>query len=368
LPPPLLDRRALNRALLARQFLLERQPIPAIDAIHHLVGLQAQAPAPPYVALWTRLAEFEADDVSQLMLARAVVRLALMRSTIYLVTAADALVVRPLVQPAFDRTLQPILRQQLADVDPDELLAAGRALVEERPLTWDDLGRTLAERWPGRPPSLLARVIRDQLPLVQVPPRGVWGRSGPAAHTTAEQWLGQPVTAEPSLADLVLRYLAAYGPATVRDVQAWSGLTGLGAVLERLRPRLLTFRDDDGRELFDLPEAPRPDSESPAPLRFLAEFDVALLSHQDRARIMTDEQRRSVFTANGIVQGTVLVDGFVAGIWKLDRQRAGTTLAIESFAPLTAGVEAGLIEEGAGLLRFAAAEAAAHDVRFSTRP
>lgn len=363
---PLLSRRALNRAFLARQWLLERQAGSALEAIHHLVGLQSQAPAAPYVALWTRLVEFQPDELSRLLLDRAVVRIALLRSTIYLVTAADALALRPLVQPVLDRGLQPMLRQQLAGLDLNEVRAAGRALLDERPRTWQELARLLAERWPEREPTALARLIRDQLPLVQVTPRGVWGQSGPAAHATVETWLGQSPVAEPSLADTLLRYLAAYGPATVQDAQAWTGLTGLGSVVDGLRPRLVTFADEAGRELFDLPEAPRPDPDTPVPPRFLAEFDTALLSHRDRARIMTEEQRRVVFTVNGIVQGTVLDDGFVTGIWKIVRDKAATTLTIASFGPLSAQAQAGLTDEGSRLLAFATAGAPSPAIRFTT--
>ena len=361
---PLLSRRALNRALLARQLLLERQHRSVLQAIHHLVGLQSQAPTAPYVALWTRLAGFQPDELSRLLLERAVVRMALLRGTIYLVTADDALSLRPLVQPALDRGLRPVLRQQLAGLEAAAVCDAGRALLDERPRTWQELGWLLAERWPEREPSALARLIRDRVPLVQVTPRGVWGQSGPAAHTTVETWLGRSPLAEPSLADVLLRYLAAYGPATVQDAQAWTGLTGLGAAFARLRPGLMTFTDEAGRELFDLPDAPRPDPEIPAAPRFLAEFDTALLSHRDRDRIMTDEQRRVVFTVNGIVQGTVLDDGFVAGIWKIARQKASTTLTISSFGPLSAGTRAGLTEEGSHLLAFVAAGEPGPEVRF----
>lgn len=362
---PVLSRRALNRAFLARQLLLDRQPRSALEAIRHLVGLQSQAPAAPYVALWTRLADFQPDELSRLLLDRSVVRIALLRSTIYLVTADDALSLRPLVQPVLDRGLQPVLQQQLAGLDAAEVRDAGQALLDERPRTWQELGRLLGERWPERDPSALARLIRDQLPLVQVTPRGVWGQSGPAAHATVETWLGRSPLAESSLADTLLRYLAAYGPATVQDAQAWSGLTGLGTVVETLRPRLVTFTDEAGRELFDLPEAPRPDPDTPAPPRFLAEFDIALLSHRDRSRIMTDEQRRVVFTINGIVQGTVLDDGFVAGIWKIVRHKAATTLTVTSFGPLSGQTRAGLTEEGSRLLAFAAAGEPGPEVRFT---
>lgn len=364
---PLLDRRTLNRAFLARQMLLERQPDSALEAIEHLLGLQSQAPAPPYVALWTRLAAFQPESLSRLLLDRAVVRIALMRGTIYLVTAADALTLRPFVQAAFERGGQPALREALAELDLARVRQSGRAHLEEHPRTWEELGRLLAAEWPDRDPAALAQVLRNQEPLVQVPPRGLWRQGGPAAHTTVEAWLGQSLAESPPVEAIVRRYLAAYGPATVADAQAWAGVVRLAPVFERLRPELVTFSDETGRELFDLPGAPRPDPGTPAPPRFLAEFDTALLSHKDRSRIITDAQRRAVFTINGIVQGTVLADGFVAGIWKIAAKPAPAVLTIEELTPLSAGVRASLEDEGRRLLAFSTGDPAASEVRFITR-
>ncbi|HEX2036936.1 MAG TPA: winged helix DNA-binding domain-containing protein, partial [Chloroflexota bacterium] len=264
-----LSRRALNRATLARQLLLSRRQLPVAQAIEHLVGLQAQTPHTWYVGLWTRLEGFRPPLVADLLAERRVVRLALMRSTIHLVTARDCLFLRPLVQPVIERSMNGNFGRSLAGVDAAALAAAGRALVEERPLTFTELGKRLAERWPGRDPAALAQAVRAWVPLVQVPPRGLWGTSGQARHTSAESWLGRPLDPAPSLEELVVRYLAAFGPAGVMDMQTWSGLTRLGEVVEGLRPRLVTFRDEQGRELFDLPDAPRPDPDTPAPPRFL---------------------------------------------------------------------------------------------------
>jgi hypothetical protein len=166
--------------------------------------------------------------------------------------------------------------------------AAARALVEEQPRTLSTLARLLDERFPGRDAFALGQAIRAWVPLVQVPPRGVWGKSGCAAHTSVEGWLGRVPSLGFSLEDLILRYLAAFGPGTVKDVQTWSGLTRLREVIERLRPRLVTFRDEHGAELFDLPDAPRPDPDTPAPPRFLYDYDNLLLSHADRSRVITD--------------------------------------------------------------------------------
>jgi hypothetical protein len=357
-------RRALNRATLARQMLLRRDSRSVEQAVHHLLGLQAQNPQPPYVGLWTRLEGFRPDELSQLMLDRKVVRIAVMRGTVHLVTADDCLTLRPLVQTIYDRDLSTnaMYAVPLRDLDLDAVAAAGRDLLGEQHRTPQELGKLLAERWPERKPAALAHAIRGKLPLVQVPPRGLWGASGRTTYATAESWLGRPVEVDPSLDDMVLRYLRAFGPASVMDAQTWSGLTRLGEVFERLRPRLLVWRDENGRELFDLPEAPRPDPDTNAPVRFLPEFDNVLVSHADRTRFATDEDRRRLVTPNGAMPGYLFVDGFLRGTWKIARQRDAATLAIRPFRTLSKRAASTVTNEGARLLRFAAA-GATHDVQ-----
>jgi hypothetical protein len=377
-PPDLLSLRALNRALLSRQLLLGPAAMPAagerepgaraervIETIEHLVGLQAQAPFPPYYGLWSRLAGFRPDDLAGLLLSRQVVRIALMRGTIHLVSARDCLLLRPLVQPAVDRGMAVLLGRQLAGVDTAALAAAGRVLVEASPMTFSELGAALSAQWPQHPPAALAQGVRALVPLVQVPPRAVWGAAGQAAHTSAEAWLGRPMEASPSLDRLVTRYLAAFGPASVRDAQAWSGLTRLREVFGRLRPGLRVFRDEQGTELFDLPGAPRPGPDAPAPVRLVAEFDNLVLSHADRARIISEPNRQRMFTPNGVFPGTVLVDGFAAGMWKITRSRASAALTIELFGPLGPRDRGAVTDEGGRLLAFAAPDAPAHDIRFA---
>ena len=370
-----LSRRALNRALLDRQMLLRRAPLPAgpdragrvIETVEHLGGLQAQAPFPPYYGLWSRLDGFRPDDLAELLLNRAVVRIALMRGTIHLVSARDCVMLRPLTQPVLDRALKALFGKQLPGVDTGAIAAAGRALVEERPRTFSELGALLAERWPQYPPSALATTVRALVPLVQVPPRAVWGQAGQSLHTSAESWLGRPLDPQPSLTGLVQRYLAAFGPATIADIQAWSGLTRLREPVAALRGELRTFRDENGRELFDLPEAPRPDPGTPAPVCLAAEFDNLVLSHADRTRIISDESKGRMFTRNGIFPGTVLIDGFVAGMWRIDRARDAVTLIAEMFRErVSAGDRDAITAEGLRMLAFAAPDAPAHDVRFAS--
>lgn len=358
-----LSRRALNRATLDRQLLLRRTTAPPLDVIRQLVGLQAQTPQTWYVGLWNRIDGFRAAEVSDLLTGRQILRMALMRSTIHLITSDDCLALRPLVQPVIERSMNGAFGRRLAGLDRKELEAAGRALVDERSLTFSELGRLLQEQWPGRDAASLGQAIRAWVPLVQVPPRGLWGRSGPVAHTSVEAWLGRSVVPDPSPEDMILRYLAAFGPASVRDVQAWSGVTRLAEVTDRLRPRLLTFRDDDGRELFDLPDAPRPDPDTPAPPRLLYDFDNLLLSHADRTRVITDGYHEQNFDVNGAMPSVVLLDGFTTGTWKITRARQAATLAIQPWRRLSARDRAALTVEGAALLAFAA-PSDSHDIEF----
>jgi hypothetical protein len=348
-----IDQRALNRALLERQMLLGRGELAVLDAVEHLVGMQAQAPDPPYVGLWTRLAAFHPEELGRHIEERRAVRIALMRNTVHLVSAGDCLGLRPLTQPVIDRGLYG-RRTGIEGVDLEALAAAGRALLEEKPRTARELGGLLRDSWPGREPASLARAVRHLLPLVQVPPRGVWGKSGQATHTTAETWLGRPLGPSYSPDEMVLRYLGAFGPASVKDAQTWSGLTRLDRVFERLGPHLVSFRDGRNRELFDLPDAPRPDPEVPSPPRFLPEYDNLILSHDDRSRVIADEHRRALASRNGMVPATVLLDGSVRGTWRIERSRGKATLVVEPFGPLSRANRDALTEEGERLVRFVA--------------
>lgn len=346
-PGSVLGTRALNRSFLARQLLLDRVAMAPLDALAHLVGLQAQAPLAPYVGLWARLAGFDPAELAGLIESRRAVRIALLRSTIFLVTAEDCRALRPVVQPVIDRSLGSNFARALAGVDRAEVAAAGRVLVEEAPRSFAELGAALQERWPGVDPLALGIAVRAGVPLVQVPPRGIWGKGGLARHAAADTWLGAPLGTDPDPAPAIRRYLAAFGPATLQDLRVWSGLPGLGEVLDRLAPTLVCYRDGEGRTLWDIPEGPFPDPAHPAPVRFLPEFDNALLSHADRRRIIADEHRGKVFT-----YGALLVDGFVAGHWTLRKGAARLTITL--FQPLSARRRSEVEAEAEQLLRFAA--------------
>jgi hypothetical protein len=337
--------------------------MPAIEAIERLAGMQAQAPHAPYVGLWTRLSGFRGEELSELIATRQAVRAPLMRATLHLVSAADCRAFRPVVQPVLERGFAgaPF---DVAGVETEALRAAGRELIEEEPRTRAELGALLAERWPAKQPASLAQAITYLVPAVQVPPRGIWGRSGPPRWTSAEAWLGRELDPHPSRERLVIRYLAAFGPATVRDMQAWSGLTRLGEVVAALRAELRTFRGEDGAELFDLPDAPRPGPDTRAPPRFLPEYDNLLLSHADRTRFITGGERVPLRPGIGAQYGTLLVEGVFRATWRITFDRDTAILEVDPFAPLV-GRDA-IFEEGERLLTFAGAGAARHDIRITT--
>jgi hypothetical protein len=364
--PEILDARALNRALLARQWLLEPRRASALEAIEQLVGLQAQDVKAPYFQLWARLGDFDPHELSGLLERRATVRIVLMRGTIHLVSARDALLLRPLVNPVIGRATDG--NWSVGDVDRDALAAAGRELVEAQPRTVAQLGTLLAERFPDADPSALAQQIRALIGLVQVPPRGLWGQSGAAAHTSIEQWLAGVEAPEPLLRTLIRRYLGAFGPASVQDMQKWSGISRLRPAFEDARSELMSFADAvTGRELFDLPDAPRPPGDTPVPPRLVGPFDNLILSHADATRVLPADYRRLVMTQNGLIAGMVLIDGFLAGNWRIKATKQHALLTIASFSgkAYEKADAAALTREGERLLRFSAPDAPAADIAFS---
>jgi hypothetical protein len=361
-----LTRPELNRATLERQLLLHRSDRPPLAAVEHLVGLQAQVPLNPYLGLWSRLTRFEPASLSRLLIDREVVRIVVMRGTIHLVTADDCLVLRPLVQPVLDAELarHPDYGPPIEGVDLAPVLAFARTLTAEQPRTGPELRAAMKEQFPDLHPGALAYACRNHLAFIQVPPRGVWGETGAVRSTTAEAWLGRPLERRPSIDAVVLRYLAAFGPATPADAAAWSRLTGMREVFDRLRPRLRTFRDDRDRELFDLADAPRPAPDTPAPPRFLPEYDNVLLSHADRSRFGSDEHRAILFAGDRAVHGAVLIDGHVRATWRieLDGEQDSAVLGVDHAGPLTKRSAAAISAEGRRMLRFSSPDAGTHDV------
>jgi hypothetical protein len=343
--PAVLTTRALNRALLERQLLLRREPMEIGAAIAHLVGMQAQVPLAPYTGLWSRLQDFDPAELSRMTEEKEVVRGTLMRRTVHLVTADDFLALRPVMQDMVERGYASSpFAPQIEGVDMRALLEAGRALVEERPRTTADLREELGPRWPDADAESLAYAVRYHLPLVQLPPRGLWPTrkgAGRAHVTTVEHWLGRPLSPDTTPQATIRRYLAAFGPATIQDIAAWSGLTKVGEAVEGL-DGLRTLAADDGRELLDIPDGPLPDPETPAPPRFLPPFDNVVLGHKDRTRIASDRDR----LIRSLDKPMLLVDGFLRGTWKLVDER----IVVDAFDPLT-GDEQRQVDEEAERLR-----------------
>jgi hypothetical protein len=333
LPERVLDTRRLNRALLARQLLLRRHRLRPLAVVERLVGLQAQVPRDPYVGLWSRLEGFRPEVLSIAIERRRAVRVPWLRATLHLVTAEDAL--------GFYRAIEPVRRRafesgspfgrQLSNADLSAVLRVAGARLREQPRTRAALAPLLAERFPEADPEAMAYAASYLLPLAQVTPRGLWGRSGSSAFTTLDAWLGAELAPAEEPDPLVLRYLAAFGPATPADVHTWSGLQATREILERLLPRLRTFVDERGRELFDVARGPLPDPATPAPVRFLPEYDNALLSHDDRGRIVAP----GTTWWSEVGWGIVLVDGFTAARWRARTDGAAAELTVEPFRRLT---------------------------------
>ncbi|WP_238015760.1 winged helix DNA-binding domain-containing protein [Dactylosporangium sp. AC04546] len=349
-----LDARALNRATLARQFLLARTGAPVLDAVAHLCGLQAQEPQEPFVGLWSRVRGFDPSELSRLLEERAVVRLHLMRRTVHLVAADDAWSWRPRHQVLLRQRILGVYARDLAGLDLDELAAQARALLSDgRPRSLGDIGRELAERHPDRAPRPLGEaVVAALVPAVQLPPRGTWRSTAGARYLPLSEWLGRGAAPEPPDEpdavgkDLVRRYLGAFGPAASADLRAWCGLAGLPKAVAAVRDELVGFRDDRGRELLDLPDAPRPGPDTPAPVRFLPAFDNAILGYHDRSRII-DHAHRGLSVAGARV---VLVDGRVTATWTHNAD----AIHVTPLRQLTPAERAAVDEEAGHLATFLA--------------
>jgi len=404
----------LNRATLARQMLLARERMAVEPAVRRLAGMQAQVARPPFVGLWTRLESFRRTDLHRALQDRSVVRAPAMRATLHLMAAADYTPFREALRPLMERGTQWILTSRKQTVDQTALERAARAFFAKGPATFDAVRDHLSALYPGADERALGYFTRLSLPLVQVPTDAQWAFPAAASFALADEWIadraprsrsargdarasgsasraktartassakgpratapsgqdktgqapsGMDTSGPDALRELVRRYLAAFGPASVQDAQAWSGLPRLKDVFESLRPELVTFRDERKRELFDLPDAPRPGADVPAPVRFLPDFDNLVLAHDDRTRLIAPEHRSRIVTKNLLVRATFLVDGRVAGLWKVERRKATAILELEPFATLTKKTLSALETEGDALLKFVEEDAVAREVR-----
>jgi hypothetical protein len=360
-----LSLRELNRTTLARQLLLERATIPAEDAVERLVGLQAQVARPPFVGLWTRLTDFRREVLADQIEKKHVVKATFIRGTLHLLTKKDYLRFRATLQPVLSNALEDVLKGRGATVDVQKLVDAAREFMHAEPRSFAEITSLLTGLVPDGDPGGMRYAVRTHLPMIQVPIQKAWSYPGNPRFALAEDWLGRPIPTQEHLHDLVKRYLAAFGPATVNDMQTWSYLTNLQPVFDKLKSDLTQHKDERGRDLFDLPDLSIEAEDASAPVRFLPEFDNVLMAHQDRSRIVPNAYRSKVYLPGLRVAASVLIDGFVAGVWTTERVKREATLRIEPFSALSPHVKKELTEEGKRLLRFAEPEAKSFTVRLT---
>jgi hypothetical protein len=364
--PESLSLRALNRALLSRQMLLAREPVSALCVIERLVGLQAQQARPPFLGLWSRIAGFQRRELLDLVRNKDAVRATMMRCTLHLMSRRDFLAFRPVLQPVLTYAMRTILQARTQTFDVEAILAEARRLYTGSPRTFTQIRDALVQLYPDADERAMGYTVRTHAPLVIPPAEHEWAYRADPEFALVEDWLNEPLSAEDAAHQLVRRYLAAFGPASVQDFQSWSGLQRMAPVFADLRPEFVTFRDERKRELFDLPDAPRPAEDAPAPPCFIADYDNLTLAHADRTRVISDEHRKAIATKNGQILPLILVDGFVAGTWKAARERKTAVITVTPFASLTLAVRESLESEGESLARFVDPEAGAFAVRFAT--
>lgn len=324
----------LTRTLWLRQQLVpgQRRVTDVPGVVAHLLGLQAQDNLPPYLSLAARIDGFSPADLSSRIEDRTLVRFFTMRGTVHVLTADDALQLRGWVQPALDRQSATNQTSRPANhVTTAELEAVVRPLLAAGPRKLADIGAALAAAHPGVPEEALRHVTRERLPLLQVPPRGLWKRSGGVVYAYADRYLGREF-GEADVQELVLRYLAAYGPATAADMTKWSLVTRLGPVFTAMHKagRLVTYIDEQGRTLYDAPGAPVVE-DLDLPVTLLGMYDNVFLSHADRDRIAPDAVRKNWMGANGGAGSALFVDGLLAGLWRVQDGRP----VAETFGRLT---------------------------------
>lgn len=353
--------RQLNRATLARQMLLERSNMGIVETVEWLLGLQAQVTEGPYQGLWSRLEGFTHEALTALIVDKQLARATTMRGTLHLHSPSDLVGIRTLVGPVLERMWQGNFRRRFGDADQQQVLAAAIEVVDREPMTAGDVGKALKDRFPTAEPLAMTVLLQIREIMVQVPPTRIWGSGHSPLLARAPKYL-PPTTSDLDLTMLVRRYLAAYGPASVNDMQSWCGLTKLGEVFETIRYELVTFTAPDGRELFDLPDGPRPDADTPAPVRFMPLYDNAFLGYDNRRRMLAegDEIRGDLLRD---VKPSVLVDGNVAAGWAIENRKGAASLTVSPYRKLRKRDVADVEREGLKFLRFMGEGAETFDVR-----
>ncbi|MBS2025053.1 MAG: AlkZ family DNA glycosylase [Deltaproteobacteria bacterium] len=359
-----LSPRDLNRATLARQMLLAREKVPVVKAVERAFALQAQWPKPPFVALWTRLHDFKPEHLADALLDRKLVRATLFRGTIHTVTPQTYADTRPLIQDVLTKACKTLFKGDFDELDLPAILARARELLHDHPRTFTELRELLQQTFPKVNDRLLGFSVRMNLPLVMAPDDSRWAHPQDAAFALADEWIGAKIETKQTPADLVLRHLSILGPASVVELQAWLGIPNLKPVVESLRPKLIALRDEKKRELFDLPDAPRPGGDVEAPVRLLAEFDNPLNVRADE-RFVATAHRKQVYLPGLRVAGTFLVDGFVAGAWVVKREKKVAAITLTPFGKLDARSKKALEAEADPLCKLLEPEAKDHEVRFA---
>lgn len=312
-----------NRTLLSRQHLLERIDEDVIEVLDRCVGLQSQDPRPPFVGLWSRVADFDPADHDELLTDREIIRSVLLRGTLMTADALDSRWLRALVQPRIAAITAS--NHKLPDgVDAAAVVDEARSALTGGELSADSLRDLLAQRWPEASPRDLMATARAGLHLVQVPPRGTWAGSGTITYALLDDWIGP---AEPAVVDdearrdLIRMYLRGFGPASIAGIQTWSGLTGLRPLVRQMDAEWELIRVDGpgGEELYDLDGLPIVDGDAPAPVRLIAPFDHILVAQApaDRIRVADPDLFGRTVTPNGRSPGFLLVDGRLAGTWRV---------------------------------------------------
>jgi hypothetical protein len=358
MPERVLTTRELNRALLARQLLLERSTVSLTEALERVGGLQTQYAPSGYIGLWSRLAGFGRGALTEALEERRAVQATLMRSTIHLTSAADFRLLAAGIRRTRREWWIRVRRKDLAGIDMDAAIARVHALLEERPRRQAEILAFLAAEG-------LPRIVWDGLgqwvDLVRVPPSGTWERRRADLYGLADDWLGSSRASEDEgLAHLVRRYLRGFGPATLADTASWAGVpaTVLRPAADRLDLR--RFRDESGRALLDLRDAPIPGGDTPAPVRFLPTWDATLLVHARRALLLPEKYRPLIFsTRTPHSFPTFLIDGAVTGTWR----HVGGRIELHPFEPLSATVMGELRDEAERLSAFHGDEADRGDGR-----
>jgi hypothetical protein len=352
-----LSARELNRALLARQLLLNRSTLSVPRLLEQIGGIQAQYAPSSYVRLWTNLKRFAMADLDRLLAQRKVVQGTLMRSTIHLVSAADigpiAAGIGPSRQEWWHRTFGKDFSREEIDRVAAKLDKELTGRVWPRKELDEQMRSHSTTVWSGA-----------WVALIRVPPSGTWERRRADLFQRAAEWIGPSTADEKTGLELLLhRYLGGFGPARLADAAKWAGVDvpKMRAAAERMKLR--GFRDEEGRQLVDLPRAPLPDATTPAPIRLLPTWDATLLIHCRRTRILPEEYRPLVFSIKVPHSvGTILVDGSVAGSWRVKRSGERATLGYSVFEKVPAAAERELRDEASGLVRFVEPEAAKYAV------